>query len=72
MRSTTYLLPEDGLGLAAETLLLAIVTTTTLGGAAFLGLFVLRHLVQLVALALLAECATLFGHVHLHDGGLDI
>lgn len=59
------LLPEDGLGLATESLLLAIVTPTTLGGAALLRLLVLRDLVQLVALALLAEGLTLLGNVHL-------
>lgn len=61
------LLPEDGLGLSTETLLLAIVTTTTLGSAALLGLFVLGHLVQLVAPALLAEGLTLLGNVHLQE-----
>lgn len=60
-----YLLSEDGLGLTAETLLLAIVTATALRRAALLRLLVLCHLVQLVALALLAECAALLGHVHL-------
>lgn len=61
------LLPEDGLGLATESLLLAIVTPTTLGGAALLRLLVLRDLVQLVALALLAEGLTLLGNVHLEE-----
>ena len=59
------LLPEDGLSLATESLLLAVVTTTTLGGAALLGLFVLGHLVQFVAPALLAEGLALLGNVHL-------
>lgn len=59
------LLPEDGLSLATESLLLAIVTTTALGGTALLGLLVLRDLVQLVASALLAEGLTLLGNVHL-------
>lgn len=61
------LLPEDGLGLASESLLLAIVTTTALGGTALLGLLVLGDLVQLVALALLAEGLTLLGNVHLEE-----
>lgn len=61
------LLPEDGLGLATESLLFAIVTTTALGGTALLRLLVLRDLVQLVALALLAEGLTLLGNVHLEE-----
>ena len=61
------LLPEDGLSLATKSLLLAVVTTTTLGGAALLGLFVLGHLVQFVAPALLAEGLALLGNVHLQE-----
>lgn len=61
----TYLLTENRLGLTTETLLLTIVTTTTLGRAAFLGFLVLCHLMQFVALAFFAECAALLGHVHL-------
>lgn len=61
----SYLLSENRLGLTSETLLLTIVTTTSLGGAALLGLLVLCDLVQLVAFALFAESAALFRHVHL-------
>jgi len=64
----THLLPEDRLGLTSETLLLPVVTTPALSTLALLGLLVLRHLVQLVDLALLAESATLFWYVHLQAG----
>lgn len=65
------LLPEDGLGLTTETLLFTIVTTTTLGSTALLGLFVLGHLVQFVAPALLAKGLTLLGNVHLELDNYD-
>lgn len=62
-----YLLSEDRFGLTSETLLFTVVTTTSLGCWAFLGLLVLCHFVQLVALAFLAECATLFWYIHLNN-----
>merc|ERR1719198_2884298 len=49
------LLVEHGLGLAAETGLLRVVTTLTLRGERVLALLVLRDLVVRVLLALLAE-----------------
>lgn len=65
------LLTQNGLRLATETLLLAIVTTTALGGARLLALLVLRHLVQRVLLALaLAEGASSLRYVnHGHNRG---
>ena len=43
-----YLLPEDGLGLTTETLLLSVVTPPTLGELGLLGLLVLSHFPLLV------------------------
>lgn len=64
-RQETYLLPEDGLSLTTKTLLFSVVTTSTLGTLTLLGLLVLGDFVQFVALALLAEGATLFWYVYL-------
>lgn len=48
------LLSEDGLGLSSVTRLLAVVTSSSLGGLAFLALLVLSDLVDCVSLALRA------------------
>lgn len=61
----SYLFLEDGLGLTTVSLLFAVVTSPTLGSVPFLGLFVLRHLVGLVAFAFFAVSPALFGYVHL-------
>lgn len=61
----TYLLFEDGLGLTTVTLLFTVITPSALSSVPFLGLFVLRHLVGLVAFAFFAVCPALFGYVHL-------
>lgn len=64
---STYLLSEDRLGLTTKTLLFSVVTTSTLGTLTLLGLLVLSDFVQFVALALLAEGATLFWYVYLKE-----
>ena len=65
----SYLLPENGLRLTTETLLLPVVTPTTLGLLRLLGLLVLRHLELLVPLAHggRTERPTGLGHVHLGE-----
>lgn len=60
-----YLLPENRLSLTTKSLLFTIVTTSSLSGFTFLGLFVLRHFMQFVALAFFAKSATLFRYVNL-------
>ena len=60
--TVAYLLPEDGLGLTSETLLLAIVTPPALGELGLLRLFVLRHLPLLVVPAV---DVTAIGHPRL-------
>lgn len=62
---SAYLLFEDGFGLTTITLLFTVVTSSTLGSVPFFGLFVLRHLVGLVALTFFAVCSALFGYVNL-------
>lgn len=59
------LLSEDGLGLTAETLLFAVVTSSALRGMSLLAFFVLRHLVSLVYLAFFAKGTSLLRHVNL-------
>ena len=49
-----HLLPEDGLGLPAESLLLPVVAPPALGALGLLRLLVLRHAELLVLVALLA------------------
>merc|ERR1719378_549603 len=63
------LLPQDGLGLTSEPLLLAVVPTTTLGLLGLSGLLVLGHLEGLVgqALGVGAVRPAELGPVH-HDG----
>jgi len=58
--TVAHLLPKDGLGLTTETLLFPVVTSPALSALALLGLLVLRHLVQLVALALFAQTVKKF------------
>jgi hypothetical protein len=60
------LLAENWLGLATEARLLGSVPAITLGLACRLSLLVLRHLVDLVFLALHAICVFLLRSVHLH------
>ena len=62
-----YLLLEDGLGLTAETFLLAIVAPLSLRENGVLALLVLCHLVECVLLAVLvlAERAACLGYVDL-------
>lgn len=64
-RLRTYLLSEDGFGLTSKSSLFSVITSSTLGGFAFLGLLVLCHFMDLVNFALLAEGASCFGDVHL-------
>ena len=59
------LLTEDGLGLAAETFLLWVVSSLALSGGGILALFVLGDLVDLVLLALHTVCVFLFRSMHL-------
>lgn len=61
----SYLLSEDGFGLATEALLFTIVATTTLSSVTFLGLLVLWNLVNAMSIALAAVRATLFWNVDL-------
>ena len=65
----TNLLPEDGLGLSAEALLLPVVAPPALGALGLLRLLVLRHAELLVLVALLArtEGPTVLRDVHLQD-----
>ena len=59
------LLPQDGLGLTSETLLLTIVTSTTLSEFGFLRLFVLRHLELFMLVATGAISLPGFRNIHL-------
>lgn len=59
------LLPENGLGLTPEALLLPVVPTTALGGLRFGGLLVLGHLELAVGPASRAVGPSRFGNVHL-------
>jgi hypothetical protein len=59
------LLAQNGLRLAAKTLLLAIVTTLALGKDGLLGLLVLRHLELFVLVAAGTISPTGLGNVHL-------
>lgn len=62
-----YLLVEDGLCLAAEARLLAVVAALALGVERGLACFVLRHLVQCVPPTLgRAQRLARLGYVHLH------
>ena len=65
----SYLLSEDGFGLATKTLLLSVVTPPTLGELGLLRLFVLSHLPLLVipAHGMLAISHTDLRQVHLKD-----
>merc|ERR1719219_1876328 len=63
------LLPQDGFGLPAESLLLAIVPASALSLLGLRGLLVLGHLHLHVLVALGAEGVTTFGHVN-HDEAL--
>ena len=67
----SHLLPEDGLGLPSESLLLPVVPPPALGHLGLGALLVLGHLEDLVRLALLvlAVRATGLGDVHLERGG---
>ena len=60
-----YLLPEDGLGLTAETLLFSVVTPPTLGELGLLRLLVLSHLKLLMVVAGTAVSPARFWHIHL-------
>merc|ERR550532_2776824 len=64
------LLPQDGLGLTTESLLLAIVPTTTLGLFRLGRLLVLGHLEELVGQTLLVGTVRLtqLGNVHHGEG----
>merc|ERR1719150_2082052 len=66
------LLPQDGLGLATESLLLAIVPASALGLLGLGGLLVLGHLHLDVLVALGAEGVTTFGHVNHGEASLDL
>ena len=61
----SYLLPEDGLWLTTETLLLSVVTPPTLGEFGLLRLLVLSHLELLVLFAGTAKSVSGFWHIHL-------
>merc|ERR1719192_1500859 len=66
------LLPQDGLGLATKSLLLAIVPASALGLLGLGGLLVLGHLHLDVLVALGAEGVTTFGHVNHGEASLDL
>merc|ERR550539_1253599 len=66
------LLPQDGLGLTSESLLLAIVPASALGLLGLGGLLVLSHLHLDVLVALGAEGVTTFGHVNHGEASLDL
>jgi hypothetical protein len=60
-----YLLPENWLSLTSVALLFTIISSSALGSSPFLRLLVLRYLVQLMVLALFAECLPLLWDVNL-------
>lgn len=60
-----YLLTEDWFCLTAETLLFAVITSSTLGCMTFLRLFVLCYFVWLMNFAFLAKGSPLLRYVHL-------
>jgi hypothetical protein len=62
-----HLFPEDGLRLAAETLLFSVVTSSALGRMTFLRLLILCNFVRLVLLAFLAIGASRLRDVHLEN-----
>merc|ERR1719461_1290022 len=64
------LLPQDGLGLASEALLLTVVPASALGLLGLSGLLVLRHLELLVRVAPRAVGVTALGHVHHLEAGV--
>ena len=63
----SYLFPQDGFGLSAESLLLPVVTPPALSSLGLLGLLVLRHaeLLMFVALGVRAEGPPGLRNVHL-------
>lgn len=65
-KTSLYLFPENRLCLTTITLLFSVVTTTTLGGTALLGLLVLRHFMDFVGLAFFAIRTTALRYVHLN------
>lgn len=61
----TYLFSEDWLSLTTETLLFAVITSSTLRGASLLAFLVLRHFMILVYFAFFAKSTSLLRHVNL-------